>query len=132
MDKNLILENGDTKPQITTFNNETQRLLHKEHDNLREIEVLVYRTAEDRDGYMRTQFVLPEQVKDKVIKQIHSSIYNGNLGKRKTAAKMTERLYRPLLNERIEKFIKTCDTCQKIKNTNYTNTTKTMCFFDAK
>ena len=35
MDKNLILEKGDTKPQITTFNNQTQRLLHKEYDNLR-------------------------------------------------------------------------------------------------
>ena len=79
--KNLILENGDTKPQITRFNNEKQRLLHKEYDNLRVIENLVYRTAEDKDGYMRNLFVLPEQVTDQSIKQFHSSIYNGHLGR---------------------------------------------------
>ena len=41
--KNLILENGDTRPHLTKFKNETQRLLHKEYGNLRVIEDLVYR-----------------------------------------------------------------------------------------
>ena len=60
----------------------------------RVIDDLVKRTAVDRDGYMRTQFVLLEQVTDKVIRQIHSSIFNEHLGRRKTAAKITERFYR--------------------------------------
>ena len=54
--KSLILANGDTKTRIPKFNSETQRLLHKESDNLRVIEDLVYRTVEDKDGYIRTQF----------------------------------------------------------------------------
>ena len=93
----MILENGDTRPQMTRFKNETQKLLHKEYGNLRVIEDLVYRTAEDRYGYMRTIFVLPELVRGQVIQKIHSYTYNGYLGK-KTTAKITERLYRPLLN----------------------------------
>ena len=68
------------KPQISKLYNETKILLHKEYENLRVIEYLVYWTAEDKDGYMRTQF---ERVTDQVIKQIHWSIY---LGRRKTAA----------------------------------------------
>ena len=52
----MILENGDTKPQMTTFNNETQRLLHKEYENLRVIEYLVYRTAVGRECFMRIEF----------------------------------------------------------------------------
>ena len=74
----MILENGDTRSNMTKFKNETQRLLHKEYGKLRVIEDLVYRTAEDRDGCMKTKFVIPEQVTDQVIKQIHSPIYNGH------------------------------------------------------
>ena len=42
MDKNLMLENKNTKPQIKTFNNETKILLHKEYDKLLVIEDLVH------------------------------------------------------------------------------------------
>ena len=66
---------------------------------------------------MKTQFVLPEQITDQVITQIHSSLYNAHLGRKKTTSKITERLYRPLLAERVKECLKRCDTCQKIKKT---------------
>ncbi len=37
------------------------------------------------------------------------------MGRKKTTAKMLTRFFRPNLRERIEKFIRTCHTCQLIK-----------------
>ena len=82
------------------------------------VEEIVYRTVEDREGYMKTQFVLLEKITDKIITQIHASIYNAHLGRKKTNGKITERMYRPFLSKRIDKCIKTCDVCHKIKISN--------------
>ena len=93
--KNLILKHEDKKPVITKFENEVRRMFYKEYNNLKVIEGLVYRSVEDREGFMKTQFVIPNQVTDRVIRQIHSSLYNAHLGRKKTTGKITERLYRP-------------------------------------
>ena len=108
--KNLILKHEDKKPVINQFDNEVRRILYKEYNNLRVIEDLVYRTAEDREGFMRTHFVLPKKITDRVIMQIHSSLYNAHLGRKKTSRTITERIYRPLLAERIKECLKTCDS----------------------
>jgi hypothetical protein len=113
--KMLILKHGEKKPQINEFNNKTQRGLYREYNNLRIIDNILYRTKEDTNGFNRTQFVLPKQITTKVIEQIHSSIYNAHLGRKKTVAKITERMYRPFLKNDIINVVKTCDTCQKIK-----------------
>jgi len=55
------------------------------------VEGILYRNSEDRNGYKLTQFVLPKQITVAIIKQIHSSVYNGHLGKSKTTHKITER-----------------------------------------
>ena len=77
----------------------------------------MYRTSADNEGYQRTQFLLPEKIMDHVIYKIHSSLFNGHLGRNKTASKIIERMYQPFLVKRIEQCIKSCDTCQKIKKT---------------
>jgi hypothetical protein len=57
--KNLILNYKGDKPLIKEFNNNIQRGLYKEYNNLRVVEKIVYRVTEDTNGYNRTQFVLP-------------------------------------------------------------------------
>jgi hypothetical protein len=44
-----------------------------------------------------------------------SSVYNAHLGRKKTMAKIIERMYRPNLKADVIQVVKTCDTCQKIK-----------------
>ena len=56
---------------------------NKCYDNLRVIDNIVYRTAEDTNGYNRTQFVLPKQITHEVITQIHTLVYNAYLGRKK-------------------------------------------------
>ena len=64
-----------------------------------------------------TQLILPKNCLNEVIKQIHSSVYNGHLGKSKTTNKIVERFYRPFLKDKIKNYIKHCEICQKTKQT---------------
>ena len=45
----------------------------------------------DKNGFNRTQFVLPKQITQEVITKIHSSIYGAHLGRKKTCNKVIER-----------------------------------------
>jgi len=82
---------------------------------MRVVDNILYRTSEDTNGLSRTQFVLPKQITNEVIEQIHSSVYNAHLGRKKTMEKIIQRMYRPFLKEDIIKIVKSCDMCQKIK-----------------
>lgn len=113
--KDIISKHGDKKPVIKTFENKIRRTLFKEYYKIRIVEDIVYRVYEDSNGYMATQFIIPKQIIREVIKQVHSSVYNAHLGKKKTEIKLFERMYHPELKEEIDNFIKTCDICQKIK-----------------
>lgn len=79
------------------------------------IDNIVYRSTENADGYNRTQFVLPKQIVQKVLKMIHKTAYSGHLDRRKTLKLMTERFYRPFLPHDVIEYVRTCDLCQKIK-----------------
>ena len=50
---------------------------------------------------------------------IHSSVFNGHLGKTKTLSKLIERFYRPFLKEDVKNLVRQCDICQRIKNPKY-------------
>ena len=115
--KNLILDNIDNRPLIDTFENTIQRVLYKEYDNLRIIEGVVYRSSEDQNGLERLQFILPKHLVPIVLHKVHTQAYSGHLGRRKTKHILTERFYRPGLSKDIIEYVKTCDTCQKIKVT---------------
>jgi hypothetical protein len=116
--RNLILQHKDDKPKLSTFANDTRRKLFREYDNLRVIEGLLYRSTEDINGYSRAQFVLPKKSVLGVLERIHNTVYGGHLGRRKTLRKVLERFYRPDLKNDVFEFVRTCDTCQKIKCSN--------------
>ena len=113
--KQLILSGGNDRPIISTFENTIRRVLYKEYDRLRLINGLVYREAEDKDGHARPKYVLPGQTIEKVLTALHTSVYGAHLGRKRTTQKTIERFYRPFLIESINTFVKTCDSCQKIK-----------------
>ena len=77
----LILAYGDEKPKRKEFNNKIQKDFYREYHRLRIVDNILYRTSEEKNGYMRTQFVLPGQITKEVIEQIHTSVYNAHLVK---------------------------------------------------
>ncbi len=113
--KHIIINNPIDKPRINQFKNEYQKIFYREYNNLYMIDNVLYRITHDKNGYKRTQFVLPKQIPIETKKQIHSSVYHAHLGRNKTIKKLTDRMYKPFLKREIIEVVKTCDTCQKIK-----------------
>lgn len=115
--KDLLLEYKEKKPNVDKFANIEQRILFKEYDNLRVIDGIIYRAIEDETGHQYMQFVLPKHLVHHIFERTHSRAYNGHLGRRKTYSLIEERFYRPFLRRDIFEYVRTCDTCQKIKST---------------
>ena len=115
--KAMIKTHGENKPSMDKFKNKVRRVLHHQYENLCLVEDILYHEAEDVNGYRYTQYVLPAHIVNKVINNVHSSIFCGHLGRKKTVEKIKARFYRPFLNQEVKLFIKTCDRCQRVKNT---------------
>ena len=113
--KDLILQHRDETPTLLECANPTRRVFFKEYKNLRLINGVLYLQREDNQGGNSLHYVLPIKVIDKVLETIHTSVYGAHLGRKKTKTKVLARFYRPFLSDKIETFVKTCDTCQKIK-----------------
>jgi acetoin utilization deacetylase AcuC-like enzyme len=105
----------DTKPKLKDFENQVQAEFYREYDNFRLVDDILYRVKQDKNGFNRTQFVLPKQISQESITKIHSSTYGAHLGRKKTCNKVIERMYRPDLKNEVIEIVKTCDVCQKIK-----------------
>ena len=82
---------------------------------MRLINGVVYQEKEDVEGNTQLKYVLPIHTVDRVLEALHSTVYGAHLGRKKTKAKALERFYRPFFTENIVQFVKSCDTCQKIK-----------------
>ena len=75
------------KPKLKDFENEIQTELYREYDNFRLVDDILYRVKVDKNGFNRTQFVLPKHISQEVITKIHSSVYGAHLGRKKHAVK---------------------------------------------
>ncbi|CAF0882494.1 unnamed protein product [Brachionus calyciflorus] len=62
-------------------------------------------------------YVLPIEVVNEVLRLGHDSVYSGHMGCKKTLKRITERFYRPGLKAAIINYVKNCDMCQRVKNT---------------
>jgi hypothetical protein len=80
------------------------------------VDDILYPIAEDNYGDLRTQFVLPKQVVKEVIQQVHGSVYNAHLGRKKTMVKIMKRMYRPKLREEIVEAVKEITKKHKLHN----------------
>ena len=83
------------KPKLKDFENEIRTKFYRENDNFSQVDDILYRVKVDKNGFNRTQFVLPKHISQEVITKIHSSVYGAHLGRKKTSSKEIERMYRP-------------------------------------
>ena len=80
------------------------------------VDNILYRQAEDPFGVNQIQLVLPKKAIHEVLDKIHCLVYSGHLGRRKTYKTMSQRFYRPFLGKDVDKYVQSCDICQKIKS----------------
>jgi len=60
-------------------------------------------------------YVVPKHKRDDILEVMHKSVFSAHLGANKTFNKIKERFYWPRMQAAIEKYIRECDNCQKIK-----------------
>ncbi|KAE9522252.1 hypothetical protein AGLY_017349, partial [Aphis glycines] len=60
--------------------------------------------------------VIPKNLTNTIIKSYHESVFSGHFGITKTLAKLKQKYYWPTIIKDTTNFIKTCISCQKIKN----------------
>jgi len=62
------------------------------------------------------QVFMPEKLIDKVIELAHESLLSGHQGIARTTSRVMQEFYFPKLSERIKRFVRSCDLCQRCSN----------------
>jgi hypothetical protein len=75
--------------------------------------ILLYTHGEEEEK--QELVVLPSQLVDEVIGNMHNAVYSGHLGVNKTWGKVKERFCRPGLATAVKEYIKYCMICQTVK-----------------
>ena len=68
-------------------------------------------------GRKFAHYVVARDSRQLILEQLHSSVLSGHLMFDKTYEKARERFFWPFMRRDIEKFIETCDECQRATGT---------------
>ena len=112
---NIIKQYPTAKPKNINHNNNHQKQLLNNYDNLQEIDDVLNHIKIDKSGQQITRYVLPRHLTNWAINTAHHTSIGGHLGINKTLAKLDKRFFSFGLRERVEQQLKECDTCQKVK-----------------
>ena len=107
--------NNDNKPTITKFETNFHKKLYDVYEDLTIENNILYLRKQSNDETNLKLLVLPSHLINKTIEKVHSTIFGGHLGVRKTYDKLRLRFYAPSMKKKTIKFIKECIVCQKIK-----------------
>jgi hypothetical protein len=70
----------------------------------------------DAHGKLRT--CIPRSVQLEILQEYHEPPFHGHLGVAKTFTKISDKFFWPKLYSTVEKFVRSCDSCQRIKSSN--------------
>ena len=112
----LIRTHNTNKPIINNFANDIRRQLFQQYDQLQVIDDVLYHITTSQRGDRVERFVLPRHLVTFIIDSTHCSVLGGHLGMNKTYDRLKGRFFRPGLKDKVEKAIRECDTCQKVKS----------------
>jgi len=59
---------------------------------------------------------VPERLVDKVIELAHESLLSGHQGIARTTSRIMQEFNFPRLSERVKRFVRSCDLCQRCYN----------------
>ena len=110
----LKWKRDDVRPCPTEVEKTSAATRHYWHlwESIRIEDGLLFKQFHKRDGlgdYI--QFLVPCEMKEEVLKNMHNSVMSGHLGKNKTKEKLVQRFYWYEMKEDIRIWISQCDIC---------------------
>ena len=113
----LKWKNGGNRPSAKEVELQSPAVRHYWHlwDSLQVDNGLLYKLFVKRDKTGQyIQLLTPQKLKPKILSQMHNSLLSGNLGKKKTTAKILQHFYWYEMREDISLWISKCETCAAI------------------
>ena len=114
--ESLQLKQGRSSSQI--FSNLEQRSYFTQWDRMRVSGRNIYRECTDDEGNLSFQYVVPKAQRIEIFTKSHDTISNAHLGVNKTLEKIRKRFYWPKMEEDVNKYIQSCESCQMNKCSN--------------
>ena len=117
------LENKYTLTSIK-LENKQQRSLFAQWNRIFVINETLYRawySPNDKQQLILFQYVLPLQQIDEILKIAHDPAFSGHTGINKTTNRIKNRYYWPGWEQDVKNYVKSCETCQRVKGITYKN-----------
>jgi hypothetical protein len=108
--ESLKLKQGRSSSQ--TFSNLEQRSYFTQWDRMRISGRNIYRECTDDEGNLSFQYVVPKSQRMIILAKSHDMISNAHLGVNKTLEKIRKRFYWPKMENDVNKYIQSCESCQ--------------------
>ena len=112
------IENNDERPgwSIVAPCNRTTKILWAQWDSLRVLENCLYRLWEGTTATeSRYQLIVPKNLRDEVLKQVHGTETSGHFGVNKTLQRLKQRFYWPSCRFDVKQWCASCDKCSSKK-----------------
>ena len=74
---------------------------------------LLYRMLKTREGRIKSQLVLPKEMREKALRVAHEGIMSGHQGVNKTADRLSREFWFPGIGAEIARYCRSCDICQR-------------------
>ena len=74
---------------------------------------ILYRLVKNREGRIRSQVVLPRELREKAVRIAHEGVMSGHQGISKTTDRLLQNFWYPGITAEIIRFCKSCDICQR-------------------
>ena len=115
----LQAKEDNKKPQATTVKgmSMTGRRLSQLWDKLQVHNGTLWREYDDSSGKKKwLQLVVPTNLKQEVLQEIHEGVVSGHLGEQKMIHQLKERFYWPGMTEDVRNWCQTCANCATKKS----------------
>ena len=108
-------ESNEVRPEYKTNKDDDElRILWLQWPRLKIVNGVLYREYREEDS-IYLQFVVPKQMREKILLELHDSWCGGHLGNDKTIAKLDERYYWPRITKHVKRYIQSCSKCATSK-----------------
>ena len=112
------IENNDERPgwSIVAPCSRTTKILWAQWDSLRVLQKCLYRLWEGTTAMeSRYQLIVPKELRDEVLAQVHGTETSGHFGVNKTLQRLKQRFYWPSCRFDVKQWCASCDKCSSKK-----------------